>query len=373
MTDVIDTTPTDAAAATGEPAPSVEVDEEKLTAFVGRAIDEVGATLNAGLVVLGDQLGYYRTMAASGPLDAATLASSTGTAEPYAREWLNGQAAGGFVSYDPASKTYTLPAEHAVAMTDDSSPAFLPGFFQLAVGILHDTNAVIEAARTGGGVGWHQHCSDVFLGVERFFRPGYQANLVDDWLPAVGALDRLNQGAAVADLGCGHGSSTILMAQAFPQSTFIGYDYHPESVAIATDRAQRAGVGNRVRFEVATAQTFPGAGFDLVTTFDALHDMGDPVGAARHVRAALKDDGIWMVVEPMAGDRPEDNFHPVGRVYYGGSTLLCTPASLAQDVGLGLGNQLGPARLQQITTQGGFSRFRVAAETPFNLILEIRP
>lgn len=367
MTGVIDTTGAEAA------APAEEVDQEKLMAFVGRAIDEVGAALNAGLVVLGDRLGYYQAMAAHGPLDAATLASSTGTAEPYARDWLNGQAAGGFLSYDPASRTYALPAEQRVAMTDESSPAFLPGFFQLAVGILHDTGDVVEAARAGGGVGWHQHCSDVFLGVERFFRPGYQANLVEDWLPAVGALERLKQGARVADLGCGHGSSTILMAQAFPRSSFVGFDYHGASIAIATARAERAGVGSRARFQVADAQTFPGTGYDLVTTFDALHDMGDPVGAARHVHDALADDGIWMVVEPMAGDRPEDNFHPVGRVYYGGSTLLCTPASLAQDVGLGLGNQLGPVRLEAITSQGGFSRFRVAAETPFNLILDVRP
>ena len=350
-----------------------EVDPDKVMAFVGRAIEEVGATLNAGLVVLGDRLGYYRAMAELGPVDAAALAAATSTAQPYAREWLNGQAAGGFVDYDPATKTYTLPIEHAIALTDESSPAFLPGFFQLALGILHDTDAVVEAARHGGGVGWHQHCSDVFLGVERFFRPGYQANLVADWLPAVGAVERLEQGALVADLGCGHGSSTILLAEAFPQSTVIGYDYHPESIAVATERADRAGVGDRVRFEVATAQSFPGTGFDLITTFDALHDMGDPVGAARHVHAALAGDGIWMVVEPIAGDRPEDNFHAVGRVYYGGSTLLCTPASLAQDNGLGLGNQLGPHRLQELTQQAGFTRFRVAAETPFNLILDVRP
>ncbi|GAA3707128.1 class I SAM-dependent methyltransferase [Microlunatus aurantiacus] len=366
---------------TGEPTRSADAgagaghdaDPDKVMAFVNRAIEEVGATLNAGLVVLGDRLGYYRAMAAHGPVDAAALAAATSTAEPYVREWLNGQAAGGFVDYDPATRTYTLPVEHAIALTDESSPAFLPGFFQLALGILHDTDAVVEAARHGGGVGWHQHCSDVFLGVERFFRPGYQANLVADWLPAVGAVDRLEQGALVADLGCGHGSSTILLAQAFPRCTVIGYDYHPESIAIASERADRAGVGERVRFEQASAQAFPGTGFDLITTFDALHDMGDPVGAARHVRAALADDGIWMVVEPMAGDRPEDNFTPVGRVYYGGSTLLCTPASLAQDVGLGLGNQLGANRLREITVAGGFSRFRVAAETPFNLILDVRP
>ena len=351
-----------------------EVDFDTLMAFVFRAVDEVGATLNTALVVMGDKLGYYRAMAGSGPITPGRLADATGTAERYAREWLNAQAAGDIVRYDPEAGTYELPAEHAVALADESSPAYLPGFFQIALGTVQDATRIVELAQSGAGLGWHEHNHDVHEGCERFFRPGYNANLVGEWLPALdGVVDKLERGARVADIGCGHGASTIIMAQAFPRSTFVGSDYHRESIAQARARAEEAGVADRVQFEVASAQGFTGSGFDLVTTFDALHDMGDPVGAARHVRQALAEDGTWMVVEPMAGDRVEDNLTPVGRAYYGFSTLLCTPASLSQEVGLAIGTQAGPARIRDVVTTGGFTRFAKVAETPFNQVLEVRP
>ncbi len=354
--------------------PVAEVDPEKVMQFVFRAVDEVGATLNAALVVMGDKLGYYRILAAEGAATATELADRSGTAEPYAREWLNAQAAGGYLTYDPGAGRYTLPPEHAVALTVEDSPAFLPGFFQIALGTVSDSASVLDAARDGSGVGWHERNADVHVGCERFFRPSYHANLVGGWLPALdGVVGKLEAGARVADVGCGHGASTILMAQAFPRSTFVGSDYHPESIRTARARAADAGVADRVRFDVASADAFDGSGYDLVTMFDCLHDMGDPVGAARHVRAALADDGTWMVVEPMAGDHVEDNLNPVGRAYYGFSTLLCTPASLSQDVGLALGTQAGPARLRDVATAGGFTRFARVAETPFNQVLEVRP
>lgn len=354
-----------------EPA---QVDTDKLMAFVFRAVDEVGATLNAALVVMGDKLGYYRDLAAHGPSTPSALAERTATSEPYAREWLNAQAAGAYVTYDPASGTYTLPPEQAVALTVEDSPAFLPGFFQLALGTVRDAPRILEAARSGAGYGWHEHDTDVHVGCERFFRPSYHAHLVSEWLPALeGMTEQLTEGITVADVGCGHGASTILMAQAFPASTFVGSDYHPESIEIARTRAAEAGVGDRVSFEVAPASGFSGTGFGLVTMFDCLHDMGDPVGAARHVRSALADDGTWMVVEPMAGDHVEDNLNPVGRAYYGFSTLLCTPSSLSQDVGLALGTQAGPARIRDVTTVGGFTRFASVARTPFNQVFAVRP
>jgi SAM-dependent methyltransferase len=355
-------------------AHATEIDTDKLMSFVFRAVDEVGATLNAGLVVMGDKLGYYRDLATHGPSTPAQLAERTKTAEPYAREWLNAQAAGDYVTYDPETKRYTLPPEHAVAMTEADSPAFLPGFFQFALGTLHDTEHIVDAARSGAGYGWHQHDADVYEGCERFFRPGYHANLLDSWIPALdGVEQKLRDGALVADVGCGHGASTILMAQAFPASTFVGSDYHAGSIETARLRAAEAGVADRVRFEVASGQEFSGTGYDLVAMFDSLHDMGDPVGAARHVREAIADDGTWMVIEPMAGDHVEDNLNTVGRVYYGFSTLLCTPASLSQDVGLALGAQAGAARIRDVTAAGGFTRFRSATETPFNRVFEVRP
>jgi SAM-dependent methyltransferase len=352
----------------------VAIDGEKLEQFVFRAVDEVGATLNSALVVMGDKLGLYKALAGAGGLTPVELARRTGVAERYVREWLNGQAAGGYVEYDGATGTYTLPPEQAVALADESSPAFLPGFFQVALGSVIDSPRVTEAARSGDGVGWHEHNHDVFDGIERFFRPGYNANVVPSWLPALdGVVEKLERGASVADIGCGHGSSTVLMAQAFPNSTFFGSDIHEGSIETARKRAEEAGVADRVTFEASPASSYSGGGYDLVTTFDALHDMGDPVGAARHVRETLADDGTWMIVEPMAGDRIEDNLNPVGRAYYGFSTFLCTPASLSQEVGLALGAQAGPARIRDVVSAGGFSRFRIAAETPFNLVFEARP
>ena len=360
------------------------IDHDKLMAFVFRAVDEVGATLNSALVVMGDKLGLYRALAGAGALSSGELAERAGVAERYVREWLNAQAAGGYVEYDPAEGRYTLPAEQAMALTDEDSPAYLPGFFQVAVGSVLDSPRITEAARSGAGVGWHEHSHDVFDGCERFFRPGYNANLVPSWLPALeGVLEKLEGGARVADVGCGHGASTILMATTFPRSTFAGFDYHAGSIETARERAKEAGLAERIgkypltvqhiRFETASASAFPGAGYDLVTMFDCLHDMGDPVGAARHVRSSLAPDGTWMIVEPAAGDRVEDNLNPVGRAYYAFSTLLCTPSSLAQEVGLALGAQAGEARIRDVVTAGGFTRFRRAAETPFNIVYEARP
>jgi 2-polyprenyl-3-methyl-5-hydroxy-6-metoxy-1,4-benzoquinol methylase len=353
---------------------TVAIDGDKLMGLVFKAVDEVGATLNAALVVMGDRLGYYQALADNGPATPGELAERTNTSEHYTREWLNAQAAGGYVEYDPGTGLYTLPPEQIVALTDSSSPAYLPGFFQIALGTVHHTSETIEAARSGAGIGWHEHTTDVHVGCERFFRPSYHANLLPSWLPALeGVTEKLERGATVADIGCGHGSSTILMAEAFPRSEFVGSDYHQESIETARLRAAEAGLGERIRFEVAPAAEFSGSGYDLVTTFDALHDMGDPVGAARHVRESLKPDGTWMLVEPMAGDKVEDNLNPVGRAYYGFSTLLCTPGSLSQPVGLALGTQAGPARIRDVTTAAGFTRFRTVAETPFNLVFEVRP
>jgi 2-polyprenyl-3-methyl-5-hydroxy-6-metoxy-1,4-benzoquinol methylase len=350
------------------------LDPAKLEKFVFRCVDEVGATLNTALVVMGDRLGLYRAMAGAGPITPAELAERTGTAERYVREWLNAQAAGGFVEYDAEAGRYTLPPEQAVALTDADSPVYLPGFFQIALGSVHDSARIVEAARTGGGVGWHEHGNDVLEGCERFFRPGYNANLLSSWLPALdGVVDKLQRGARVADAGCGHGASTVLMATAYPNSSFVGSDYHDGSIDIARERAESAGVADRARFEVAGATSFSGRGYDLVTMFDCLHDMGDPVGAARHVRDALAPDGTWMIVEPAAGDRVEENLNPIGRAYYSFSTLLCTPASLSQEVGLALGAQAGEARIHDVVTAGGFTRFQRVAATPFNFVYEARP
>ena len=355
-----------------EQAPAVDMD--KLMEFVFRVVGEIGATLNTALVVMGDRLGLYRALAGAGPTSAADLAERTGTAERYVREWLNAQAAGGFVTYDPDSGRYTLPPEQAMALTDESCPAYLPGFFQIALGSVTDSPRITEVAQTGAGFGWHEHVHDVHEGCERFFRPGYNAHLIAEWLPALdGVVTKLETGAQVADVGCGHGASTILMAQAFPNSAFTGSDYHSGSIETARSQADKAGVGDRVRFEASPASGYEGTGYDLVTMFDCLHDMGDPVGAARHVLSTLKPDGAWMIVEPMAGDRVEDNLNPVGRAYYSFSTLLCTPASLSQDVGLALGAQAGEARIADVVKAGGFTRFRRVAQTPFNIVYEARP
>ena len=354
--------------------PAVTVDMEKLMSFVFRAVDEVGATLNTALVVMGDKLGLYRALAGRGALLPAEVAERTDTKERYVREWLNAQAAGGFVQYDASTGRYSLAPEQAVALTDESSPAFLPGFFQLALGSVIDSPRVVEAAKTGAGIGWGDHVADVHDGCERFFRPGYDAHLIAEWLPALdGVVTKLERGATVADVGCGHGASTVLMAAAYPASTFKGSDCHDASIATARARAAAAGVTDRVSFEVAPASACTGTGYDLVTMFDCLHDMGDPAGAARRIRQALASDGSWLIVEPAAGDHVEDNLNSVGRVYYSFSTLLCTPSSLSQEVGLALGAQAGEARIRDVVTGAGFTRFRRVAETPFNIVYEARP
>jgi SAM-dependent methyltransferase len=350
------------------------IDQAKLEAFVGQAVVDMGAAISGLLLHLGDRLGLYKAMAGAGPMTSATLASRTGTTERYVREWLGNQAAGGYVVYDPTQATYELPAEQAMVVANEDSPVFLAGAFETIASCYTDHDVFVDAFRTGAGVGWRDHDDRLFSGVVRLFRPGYAAHLVSDWLPALdGVVAKLRAGASVADIGCGLGASTVIMAAAFERSTFVGFDLHEPSIDAARRAATEAGVCARVKFDVATAKDFPGEGFDLVCLFDALHDMGDPVGAARRVRESLAEDGTWMVVEPMAGDRVEDNLNPVGRAYYGFSTLLCTPASLSQDVGLALGTQAGPARIRDVTTAAGFTRFRTAAETPFNLVYEVRP
>jgi 2-polyprenyl-3-methyl-5-hydroxy-6-metoxy-1,4-benzoquinol methylase len=350
------------------------IDEKKLNEFMGRAVGDIGAALSAALVLIGDELGLYKAMATLGPVTPAELASRTETTERYVREWLNNQAAGGYVSYDAASARYTLPPEQALALADETSPAFLPGAFQIIAAAMRGEPRIANAFRTGGGIEWSDQDPILFEGTERFFRPGYIGNLTTAWIPALDGVEaKLKRGARVADVGCGHGASTILMARTYPQSQFVGFDYHEASIETARRRAREAGVGDRVRFEVASAQDFAGQGYDLVACFDCLHDMADPVGAARHVRQALAPDGTWLLVEPFANDRVEENLNPVGRVFYGASTMFCVPCSLAGH-GPALGAQAGEARLREIVAQGGgFTRFRRATETPFNLVLEARP
>jgi SAM-dependent methyltransferase len=276
--------------------------------------------------------------------------------------------------YEPAGDRFSLTEEQAFALTVEGGPAFVPGAFQIAVAQFKAIPKMISAFRTGLGLGWHEHDAALFHGTERFFRPGYAANLVSAWIPALdGVHAKLEAGAQVADVGCGHGASTLIMAQAYPASRFVGFDYHAPSIAHANEAAQRAGVADRVRFEVASAKEFPGRGYDLVAMFDCLHDMGDPVGASAHVRESLKSDGSWLIVEPYANDALQDNLNPVGRIFYSASTLICTPASRAQEVGACLGAQAGEARMRRVVNDGGFSRFRRATETPFNLVYEARP
>jgi SAM-dependent methyltransferase len=350
----------------------MSIDENKLQEFVGKAMGDLGAALTASQVVIGDKLGLYRAMAGAGPLTSAELAAKTQTVERCVREWLAAQAAAGYLTYDAAKKAYALPDEHAIALSDEESPACVLGGFQGMTAAMRATPKVIEAFKHGKGVGWHEHDVDLFIGTERFFRPGYNANLVAAWIPSLdGVKQKLEGGAKVADVGCGHGASTIIMAKAFPRSTFVGFDYHPASIESARERAQRAGVADRVSFEIAAAKDYPGS-YDLVTFFDCLHDMGDPVGAARHVRESLSPGGTWMLVEPFANDTTEENLNPVGRIFYGASTLICTQASLAQEVGLALGAQAGEARLTDVLKEAGFGHVRRATETPFNLVLEVR-
>ena len=349
------------------------INETKLNDFMGRFVGDLGAVMHAATVVVGDQLGLYKRLA-EGATDVESLARLTETDPRYLREWLSAQAASGYVQYDPATKRFSLSEEQAFALAQEGSPAFIPGAFQIAVAQFKAIPKMMQAMRTGLGLGWHEHDAALFHGTERFFRPGYAANLVTNWLPALEGVEaRLKAGARVADIGCGHGASTIIMAQAHPSSTFVGFDYHEPSIQHARKAASDAGLGDRVSFEVARAQDFPGTDYDLVAMFDCLHDMGDPVGAAAHVRTSLKPDGTWLIVEPFANDRLEDNLNPVGRIFYSASTFICTPASRSQEVGACLGAQAGEQRLREVVTQGGFKRFRRAAETPFNLVLEARP
>ncbi|HXX70285.1 MAG TPA: class I SAM-dependent methyltransferase [Polyangiaceae bacterium] len=351
----------------------MEIDEKKLNEFLGKVVGDVGAAMSAALVVIGDKLGLYRAMAEGGAMTPADLARRTGTTERYVREWLNAQAAGGYVAYDAASERFSLLPEQAFALADEQSPASVPGLFHVTAAMWHGEERMTDNFRSGEGIAWGAQHPCLFEGTERFFRSGYLGNLVSTWLPALdGVVSKLQRGASVADVGCGLGASTILMAKAFPESRFVGFDSHDRSVVMARDRAERAGVADRVTFEVAKSTDYPGAGYDLVAHFDCLHDMEDPVGAARHVRETMAADGTWMIVEPFAADRPEGNHNPVGRVFYSASTLLCIPHSLAHH-GPALGAQAGEARLRDVAIRGGgFTRFRRATETPFNIILEVR-
>ncbi|GAA4717379.1 class I SAM-dependent methyltransferase [Phytohabitans rumicis] len=349
------------------------IDQDKLHEFLLKFVGDLGATIGAGSVIVGDRLGLYRALADK-PAAPQELADRTGTAPRYVEEWLRGQAAGGYVEYDAATGEYWLTEEQAFALTDPDGAVYVPGAFQLALATLRAEPRITEAFRTGAGFGWHQHDDEVFIGCERFFRPGYLANLVPAWLPALDGVEaKLRAGAAVADVGCGHGASTVLMAREYPQSTFAGSDYHRASIDQARARSGDAGLNGQVAFEVASAQSFGGGPYDLVTTFDCLHDMGDPLGAARHIRERLAPDGTWMIVEPYAGDSVADNLNPVGRVYYGFSTFLCVPNALSQPGGYTLGAQAGEEAMRQLAGAAGFTRMRRVAETPFNLVYEARP
>ncbi|WP_119459923.1 class I SAM-dependent methyltransferase [Rhodospirillaceae bacterium SYSU D60014] len=350
------------------------VDAAKIEAFMGQVVADMSAGMSGVMANLGHKLGLYRAMAGAGPMTPAELARKTNTHERYVLEWLNNQAAGGYVEYDPKARTYRLPEEHAMVLANAGSPVFMAPGFDTVSSLWLDEDKVADALRTGKGIGWHEHHHRLFCGTEAFFRPGYRANLVDSWIPALDGIEaKLKVGGKVADVGCGHGASTIVMAQAYPNTTFVASDYHGESIETARQRAEEAGVADRIRFEVASAKDFSGTGYDLVCFMDCFHDLGDPLGAAKHARQALAADGAVMMVEPFAGDAVEDNLNVVGRMFYAASTAVCTPNSLSQEVGLGLGAQAGEARLREIIEEAGFTRCRRATETPFNLVLEARP
>lgn len=350
------------------------MDQAKLEAFVGQVVTDMAASMSGVMTNIGHKLGLYKAMAGAGPLTPAQLAQNTNTHERYVLEWLNNQAASGYVIYDPSNRTYELPDEHAMVLANSDSPVFLAPGFDTISSMWLDEDKVINAFQTGKGIGWHEHHHRLFCGTEAFFRTGYRFHLTTEWIPALEAVDaKLKAGAKVADVGCGHGASTIIMAQAYPNSVFFGFDYHNQSIETARQRAEEAGVAQRVQFEVASAKNFPGSDYDLICFMDCLHDMGDPVGAAKHTRQVLAEDGTVLLVEPFAGINIEDNLNPVGRLFYAASTAICTPCSLSQEVGLGLGAQAGEARLAQVMSEAGFSRFRCATQTPFNLILEVRP
>jgi SAM-dependent methyltransferase len=349
------------------------IDGNKLQELINKMFGDVGAAMGSALVMLGDKFGFYKTLAADGPMTSAELASKTGTVERYVREWAAAQAAAGYINYDAASGRFSISPEQALVLADENGPAFFPAMYEIVAATLRDEPKVANAFRNGGGVGWHEHDPCLFHGTERFFRPGYAMHLVSEWIPALdGVKQKLERGARVADVGCGHGASVTFMAKAFPKSKFFGFDYHQPSIDRAREIAREAGVADRAIFERATAKDYPGT-FDLVAFFDCLHDMGDPVGAAAHVKSTLAEDGTWMVVEPFGNDRLEDNLNPIGRVFYAASTMICVPGSLSQEVGLGLGTQAGETRLTEVLKAGGFSRVRRATATPFNLVLEARP
>jgi SAM-dependent methyltransferase len=351
-----------------------EPNPDKLNDLAGKLVGDLGAAMAGASVLLGDRLGLYKAMADGAPVTSAQLAKKTKLHERYVREWLSAQAASGYVDYDAEKDEFSLSPEQAMAFAEENSPIFFAGAFDIVQATYLDEPKVEEAFRTGKGVGWHDHSKCLFSGTERFFRPGYNANLVSSWIPALDGVEaKLEAGAKVADVGCGHGASAILMAKAYPKSEFFGFDYHAPSLERANELAKEAGVADRVTFLKATAKDFPAKDYDLVAFFDCLHDMGDPVGAGKHVRESLAKDGVWMIVEPFAHDKLKDNLNPVGRVYYSASTFICTPASLSQEVALGLGAQAGERRLRQVATEAGFTRFRRATDTPFNMVLEARP
>jgi SAM-dependent methyltransferase len=350
-----------------------EIDPDKLQALLGRAVQDMGAALQAPLILIGDKLGLYRAMADGTPMTPKELAQRTGTSERYIREWLNANAAGQFVEYDAASGAYFMTPEQALALAMDDTPVHLPGFYYLLSSLMKDEDKLTEIYRTGKGMGWHEHEKGLFEGTERFFRPNYLANLVANWIPALEGVEaNLKAGARVADIGCGHGASTLLMAKAYPKSEFIGFDYHVPSIEKARARAEAAGMADRVKFEVAPAKSFPGNDYGLVAFFDCLHDMGDPTGAASHVLKSLAPGGTWMIVEPFANDDVAANHNPIGRIFYSASATVCVPCSLAQETGAALGAQAGPAKLEKVARDGGFTHFRRATETPFNMVFEAR-
>lgn len=351
----------------------MELNEEKLNAFLGKMVTEMGAAANGALIIMGDKLGLYKALAANGPMTSEQLSEKTATTERYVREWLSAQAASEYIEYDVESEKFSMTPEQTAVFGDEESPVLMTGAFYAVSSMYQDEPKIEHAFRSGEGVSWGDHDGCLFCGTEKFFRPSYKANLVSAWIPALdGVEEKLKKGAHVADVGCGHGVSTVVMAQAFPKSEFIGYDFHNESLEHASALAKAEGVTN-ISFKMASAKTFPANGYDLVTFFDCLHDMGDPVGACAHVVKALKPDGTCMIVEPFANDTLQENLNPVGRAYYAFSTMICTPSSISQEVGLGLGAQAGEKRLKEVAISGGFSRFRRAADTPFNLILEARP
>jgi SAM-dependent methyltransferase len=349
------------------------IDPDKLNALLAQAVQDMGAAMHAPLIVIGDKLGLYRAMGDGLPVTPAQLAERTGTAERYIREWLNANAAGKFVEYDAATGTYFMTPEQALALAQDDTPVHLPGLYHMLASLMKDEEKITEIYRTGKGMGWHEHEKGLFEGCERFFRPTYLANLISSWIPALEGVEaKLRAGARVADIGCGHGASTLLMAKAYPNSQFFGFDYHAPSIETARKKAQAAEVSNRVSFQVAPSKEYPGTGYDLVAFFDCLHDMGDPEGAARHVRGSLAPGGTWMIVEPFAHDDVAANLNPIGRIMYSASASVCVPCSLSQEVGLGLGAQAGPANIEKVVRSGGFTCFRKAVDTPFNMVFEAR-